>query len=162
MNKSHTDLSFRAEREISQASLEISQSLRSFKMTIRQLFHWAITAFFAAQVIIAIPHFQNIIEPLQTVSDISDVDKMRIQWGEVYDQLDFIRRETPDNAVILMKDDGRPEFDQYFLYPRRVIYDDKPHVEAEYIFIEINFPPFPVVGEKKMLDATHGLIKVQR
>jgi hypothetical protein len=121
-----------------------------------------IAAFFAAQIIIAIPHFQNIITPLQTVPNISDADKMRIQWGEVYEQLDFIRRETPENATILMKDDGRPEFDQYFLYPRRVIYDTKPHVQAEYIFVQENYPPFPVVGEKKMLDATHGLIRVQR
>ena len=94
--------------------------------------------------------------------NISDDDKMRIQWGEVYNQLDFIRRETPDNAVIQMKDDGRPEFDQYFLYPRRVIYDDKPHGEAEYLFVEENYPPFPVSGEKKMLDLTHSLIKIQR
>jgi hypothetical protein len=128
----------------------------------RTTFRLTIAAFFAAQIIIAIPHFQNIITPLQTVPNISDADKMRIQWGEVYDQLDFIRRETPDNTVILMKDDGRPEFDQYFLYPRRVIYDDKPHDQADYIFIEENYPPFPVVGEKKMLDARHGLIKLQR
>lgn len=123
---------------------------------------WAIAAFFAAHIIIAIPHFQNIIAPLQTVPNISDTDKMHIQWGEVFDQLDFIKRETPDNATILMKENGRPEFDQYFLYPRRVIYDDEPDVQAEYIFVEENYPPFPVVGEKKMLDATHGLIRMQR
>ena len=121
-----------------------------------------IAAFFAAQFVIAIPHFQNILEPLRTVPNISDTDKMRIQWGYVFDQLDFIRRETPDNAVIQMKEDGRPEFDQYFLYPRRVIYDDKPHAQAEYIFVQENYPPFPVIGDKKMLDATHGLIRVQR
>lgn len=124
--------------------------------------NYLIAAFFAAQIIIAVPHFQKIIEPLQTVPTISDDTKMRIQWGEVYNQLDFIRRETPDGATILMKENGRPEFDQYFLYPRRVIYGDKPNVQAEYIFVQENYPPFPVVGEKKMLDATHGLIRVQR
>jgi hypothetical protein len=128
----------------------------------RTIFHWAIAAFFAAQFVIAIPHFQNILEPLRTVPNISDADKLRIQWGDVFDQLDFIRSETPDNAVIQMKEDGRPEFDQYFLYPRRVIYDDKPNAQAEYIFVQENYPPFPVIGDKRMLDATHGLIRVQR
>ncbi len=124
-----------------------------------------IAAFFAAQVILAIPHFQNALEPLLTVPNISYADKMRIQWGAVYDQLDFIRRDTPADAVILMKDDGRPEFDQYFLFPRHVIYGDAAALRANpqigYVLITDGYPQVPVIGEKKMLDDAHGLYELQ-
>ncbi len=125
------------------------------------LIRWTIAAFFAAQVVLAIPHFQNALEPLLTVPNISYADKMHIQWGAVYDQLDFVRRETPADAVILMKDDGRPEFDQYFLFPRRVIYGDADALRANpqigYVLITDGYPQFPARGEKKMLDDAHGL-----
>ncbi len=133
---------------------------------VSKLIDLSTAAFFAAQVIIAIPHLQNAIEPLQTVPNISDADKMRIQWGDLFDQLDFIRRETPANAVILMPEDGRPEVDQYFLFPRRVIYGDadalRDNPQVEYVLITDNYPSFPVRGEKMMLDDAHGLYRLQR
>ena len=133
---------------------------------LRVLARWSVAAFFAAQVVIAIPHLQDAIEPLRTLPTISYADKMRIQWGAVFDLLDFIRRETPENAIILMKEDGRPEFDQYFLFPRRVIYGDanalRRNPQVEYVLITDNYPQFPVNGTRKMLDGTHGLYELQK
>ncbi len=133
---------------------------------VSKLVDLSIAAFFAAQFLLAIPHLQNVSEPLRTVPNISDADKMRIQWGALFDRLDFVRRETPPNAVILMPEDGRPEFDQYFLFPRRVIYGDadalRDNPQVEYVLITDNYPPFPVRGEKMMLDDAHGLYRLQR
>jgi hypothetical protein len=65
-----------------------------------------------------------------------------------------------------MKDDGRPEFDQYFLFPRRVIYGDadalRCNPQVEYVLITDNYPQFPVSGTKKMMDGIHGLYELQK
>jgi hypothetical protein len=133
---------------------------------LRSLTGLMIAVFFATQVIIAIPRFQDALFPLLTVPNISYTDKMYIQWGDVFVLLDFVRRETPENAVILMKEDGRPEFDQYFLFPRGVIYGDAATLannpQVEYVIITDNYPQFPVSGTKKMMDETHGLFEVRR
>ena len=127
---------------------------------------WCLVLFFAAQVYLAIPFLQASIQPLQAAPDISFVEKMHIQWGAIFDLLDFVRRETPETAVILMKDDGRPEFDQYFLFPRRVVYGGadvlQENSQIDYVLVDDGYPQFPVIGSKMMLDETHGLYKVQR
>ena len=132
----------------------------------RSLIRLMITVFFAAQVIIAIPRFQDALFPLLTVPNISYTDKMYIQWRDVFVLLDFIRHETPENAVILMKQDDRPQFDQYFLFPRRVIYGDAATLannpQIEYVIITNHYPQFPVNGDKKMMDDTHGLFELAR
>ena len=132
----------------------------------RALVGWAVVLFFAAQVWLAIPHLQTALEPFQTVPNISYTEKMHIQWGAIFDVLYFVRRETPENAVILMKEDGRPEFDQYFLFPRRVIYGDsdalRNNPQVDYVLIGDGYPQFPVVGARRMMDDTHGLYELQR
>jgi hypothetical protein len=132
----------------------------------RLIAKWSMVLFFAAQLILAVPHLLTAVEPFQTVPNITYVEKMRIQWGGIFDLLDFVRRETPENAVILMKEDGRPEFDQYFLFPRRVVYgtaealrNDPP---IDYVLVDDGYPQFPVSGSKIMMDDTHGLFKLQK
>lgn len=122
--------------------------------------------FFAIQVVLGMPNLQAEVQPFLTVPNITYAEKMHIQWGAVFDVMDFVRRETPRNAVILMKDDGRPEFDQFFLFPRRVIYGDEEKLllnpQINYVVIGDGYPQFPVDGIRIMLDDTHGLYELQR
>jgi hypothetical protein len=132
----------------------------------RKLVKWGLVLFFATQVVLGIPNLQTAVQPYLTVPYISYAEKMHIQWGRIFDLMDFIRRETPENAVILMNDDGRPEFDQYFLFPRRVIYGDAKALlnndQIEYVLVNDGYPPFPVDGIKIMLDDTHGMYELHR
>jgi hypothetical protein len=125
-----------------------------------------VAAFFAAQVVLAIQPMQNAVALLLIAPNLSDTDKMYIRWGDVFAQLDFIRRETPPDAVILMKKDDRPEFDQYFLFPRRVIYGDaealQSNPQVEYVLITDNYPQFPIDGVKILMDNAHGLYWLAR
>jgi hypothetical protein len=133
---------------------------------LRSLTRLMVAVFFAAQVIIAIPRFQDALFPLLTVPNISYTDKMYIQWRDIFVLLDFVRRETPENAVILMKEDGRPQFDLYFLFPRHLIYGNADAIannpQVEYVLITDNYPQFSVDGVKKMMDDTHGLFELLR
>ena len=133
---------------------------------VRALVRWGVVLFFAAQVLLAVPQLQSIVEPFLTVPNITYAQKMHIQWGAIFDLLYFVRRVTPENAVILMKEDGRPEFDQYFLFPRRVIYGDATAVSSNpqvgYVLIGDGYPQIPVYGSRIMMDETHGLYELQR
>ncbi|MCL4393966.1 MAG: hypothetical protein M1482_04020 [Chloroflexi bacterium] len=93
-------------------------------------------------------------------------DKMYVQWRDVYVLLDFVSRETPPTAVILMPEDERPEFDQYFLFPRRVIYGNdaalRDNPQIDYVLIVGEYPQFAVEGSRIMLDGTHGLVRLDK
>ncbi len=138
----------------------------SAKSRLRRTLKWGLILLFATQVGFGIPNLQTAVEPFLTVPAIGYAEKMHIQWGPIFDLLYFISRETPENAVILMKDDGRPEFDQYFLFPRRVVYGGADALlhdrQIGYVLIDDGYPQFPVIGTKLMLDDTHGLFKLQR
>ena len=137
----------------------------SRQSVLRSLTRLIIALFLAAQVAIAIPRFQDALFPLLTVPNITYTDKMYIQWREIFVLLDFVRRETPENATILMKEDGRSQFDEYFLFPRHLIYGNADALtnnpQVEYVLISDDYPQFPVNGVKKMIDDTHGLFEVK-
>ena len=125
-----------------------------------------LAAFFTAQVLLAVPSFQSAVATLMAAPNLTYTDKMYIRWGDIFAQLDFVRRETPPDAVILMKKDDRPEFDQYFLFPRRVIYGDAASLQSnpqiQYVLIADDYPAFPVSGAKVLMDGTHGLYRLTR
>lgn len=125
-----------------------------------------VAAFFGAQVLLAIQPMQSAAATLMIAPNLTYTDKMYIRWGDVFSQLDFIRRETPPDAVILMKKDDRPEFDQYFLFPRQVIYGDAEALQSNpqigYVLITDNYPQFPVAGVKILKDDAHGLYWLAR
>jgi len=146
--------------------MKVNTAIFTKRRFLRGLVRWIIAAFFAAQVVIAIPRSQDAIAPLLIAPNLTYTDKMYIQWGDLFVLLDFIRRQTPPDAIILMKDDQRPQFDQYFLFPRRVIYGDanalRDNPQVQYLLIARDYPQFPVSGTRIMLDDTHGLYRLQR
>ena len=127
---------------------------------------WVITALFAVQVAIVIPQWSSGLQPLIESPNRSDDDKMHIKWPGYYDLVHFIAQETPEDAIILMDNNARVQVDLYFLYPRRLVYGGvetfRAHPEIEYVVATEDFPDFPVVGEKRMMNDKLGLYKIQR
>ncbi len=142
----------------------------TFKKPTRQLVSrlagGLVAALFAAQILLAIPPLQSAVATLMIAPNLSYTDKMYIRWGAVFAQLDFVRRETPPDAVILMKKDDRPEFDRYFLFPRQIIYGDaqalQNNPQVQYVLITDDYPAFPVDGSKVLMDNSHGLYRLTR
>jgi hypothetical protein len=130
------------------------------------LLKWVIVALFAAQLVVAAPHLENTVATMLVAPNLTYPDKMYVQWRDVYVLLDFVRRETPPTAVILMNQDDRPEFDQYFLFPRRVIYGNAGALagnpQITYVLITDHYPEFAVVGHKIMMDDVHGLYRLEK
>jgi hypothetical protein len=60
--------------------------------------------------------------------DYSYSDKMRESWGLYYDYIEFVKENTPENALILVPPQQTPwlstgnvGLDRYFLYPRILV-----------------------------------------
>lgn len=66
--------------------------------------------------------------------------KLRERWGRTYELAEFVRRETPDDAVVMLPPApdwgslGSPFVWQYFLLPRRVAPEQRPLLDQN--------PPF--------------------
>lgn len=127
---------------------------------------WCTVALFAAQAVAAFPQFELAAATYADHPAWSNSDKLHAKWGAYYDLMNFIQRETPSDAVILMDNTAREQIDLYFLYPRKPVYGDeaffRAHPEIGYVVVTSYFPNFEVHGQVVMMDDHSGLYRVQR
>lgn len=66
-------------------------------------------------------------------------EKMRLKWGDFYDYVNFVKENTPEDAIIMFPPKTRPwlsvgneQLVRYFLYPRTIIQDlENPYAQID-------------------------------
>jgi hypothetical protein len=105
--------------------------------------------------------------PLFVSSALTFPELLQSDSRVAFDQVEFIRKQTPEQAVLLLGPKWYPQHALYFLYPRRLFFGGAgilaQHPEIEYVIIDDpGYPNFAVDGDKVMLDAERGLYKIRR
>jgi hypothetical protein len=139
--------------------------LKVVERIVRLIIGWGVVGLFVAQILVALPWFVSSLAPLVENPNRSYDEKMRIKWGDYYDLVQFIQKETPNNAVLLIDSNSHINIDLYFLYPRQLYYGDKQDLvqhPIEYVILTGELPAPAVEGERMMLDDKRGLIRVRR
>ncbi len=127
---------------------------------------WGVAIFVLVHLAVSVPILVGHLNPILENPGRSYDEKIQMKWGPDYTVVSFILKNTPENATILMEHAlyGAPE--QYFLFPRKLLYGGeetlRTHPEITYIVIDHDFPNFYVNGEKILMDDQRGLIKVRR
>lgn len=131
-------------------------------MFARKILSWIVALFFLAQLFVSLDVMRQSIVPLAENPNRADSDKMRIQLGEYYELIEFVRERTPRDATLLIDSPSHTYVDLYFLYPRRIFYDRDLVARmqsVDYVVLTGEAPQPNIEGTRVMLDARRGLIR---
>ncbi len=134
---------------------------------VRAIAAYGVALLFVLQVMLGLAQFQwNLTEPLLEPNRTTE-EKFRSAWGTFFDVVQFVKTQTPPDAVILIDSEYiYHNLMLYFLYPRRLLFGGesvfRANSEIGFILITDGYPDYAVTGETKMLDDSHGLLRVSR
>jgi hypothetical protein len=114
----------------------------------------------------AIQNLAYQVTPVVAHPNLSYDDKLLNQLGTSYEIVRFLQKETPQDAALLLPPGSNSSIDRYFLFPRKLYYGDitvlQEHPEIEYVVISDRSVDLEVVGDRKMLDAKRGVIRIRK
>lgn len=131
----------------------------------RRLLQLIVALFLLAQLFVSSKWIQENIALISEAPQRTNDEKMQLKLGAYYELVQFVQKETPANATLLFDSPSHSNLDLYFLYPRKIIYDSDLTTRmqsVDYIVMTGESPIPDIQGEKKMLDAKRGLIKLRR
>jgi hypothetical protein len=131
---------------------------------IYSLFRGIVLLLFLAQFLVSLLALKDSLAPIVENPNRSYEDKMLKQLGRYYELIRFVQTETPPDAVLLIDSASHNNLDLYFLYPRRIVYDNDLMTRTQsvdYIVLTGDMPPAKVEGKRKMLDDKRGLVQLK-